>query len=356
MSHHFDTPTALEDPRINVCDFYLFDGGSGNTVMAMTVNPDAGVSSPDTFREEGLYAFRFDLNNDAQEDLSFKVRFGSPAHVAGDEHRHFQAFQVRSAQGAASSHGADGQLLIEGNTGQVIRSPDGIMAFAGLAPDLFAGDAAALGAFRNAFFNENRFEPAAFQNRKNFFAKRNVTAIVLEMPSALIGRGTVRAWATASLFGHAPEVQVSRWGLPLVTNIFMPNPEMKERFNRTTPSDDQTLFVTQVHEVVERLVGLATSAARPADYAKQVTDRLFPTVLPYKLGTSATFAFTGFNGRALSDDVMDVILTLATNTALGDGVVPDKSRIRDVFPYFGEAYLSTEQVDVVPARPQPGRK
>ena len=54
MSHHFDTPTALEDPRINVCDFYLFDGGSGNTVMAMTVNPDAGVSSPDTFREEGL--------------------------------------------------------------------------------------------------------------------------------------------------------------------------------------------------------------------------------------------------------------------------------------------------------------
>jgi Domain of unknown function (DUF4331) len=169
MSHHFDTPTALEDPRINVCDFYLFDGGSGNTVMAMTVNPDAGVSSPDTFREEGLYAFRFDLNNDAQEDLSFKVRFGSPAHVAGDEHRHFQAFQVRSAQGAASSHGADGQLLIEGNTGQVIRSPDGIMAFAGLAPDLFAGDAAALGAFRNAFFNENRFEPARLPESQELF-------------------------------------------------------------------------------------------------------------------------------------------------------------------------------------------
>ena len=29
MSHHFDTPTAREDPRINVCDFYLFDGSPG---------------------------------------------------------------------------------------------------------------------------------------------------------------------------------------------------------------------------------------------------------------------------------------------------------------------------------------
>jgi hypothetical protein len=94
----------------------------------------------------------------------------------------------------------------------------------------------------------------------------------------------------------------------------------------------------------------------PADYAKQVTDRLFPTMLPYKLDTSATFAFTGFNGRALSDDVTDVILTLAINTALGDGVVPDKSRIRDMFPYFGEAYSTTEQIDVAPARPRPDRK
>ena len=34
MSHHFDTPTAKEDPRINICDFYLFRGRPGTTVMA----------------------------------------------------------------------------------------------------------------------------------------------------------------------------------------------------------------------------------------------------------------------------------------------------------------------------------
>ena len=46
-----------------------------------------------------------------------------------------------------------------------------------------------------------------------------VSAIVLEVPNRPIGEGTVRAWATASLVGHAPEVQVSRWGLPMITHI-----------------------------------------------------------------------------------------------------------------------------------------
>ena len=45
MSHHFDTKLAREDPSLNLCDFYLFDGPSGKTVMAMTVNPDVGLSS-----------------------------------------------------------------------------------------------------------------------------------------------------------------------------------------------------------------------------------------------------------------------------------------------------------------------
>jgi hypothetical protein len=47
----------------------------------MTLNPNAGQSAPDTFRDEGLYAFRFDLDRDAREELSFKERFG--AAIAG---------------------------------------------------------------------------------------------------------------------------------------------------------------------------------------------------------------------------------------------------------------------------------
>jgi hypothetical protein len=176
------------------------------------------------------------------------------------------------------------------------------------------------------------------------------------VPNRLIGTGLVHGWATASLYGHAPEVQVSRWGLPLITNMFMPDADMKEQFNRATPSDDQARFTAQVGQVAEKLATLAGSAARPADYAKQLIARLFPTTLPYQIGTPAAFDFAGFNGRALTDDTMDVILTLATNTALGDGVVPPKDRTRDEFPYFGPPYSSAEQADVAPARPGAKRK
>src|ERR1700689_3326548 len=143
MSHHFDTPTAREDPRINVCDFYLFRGRPGFTVMAMTVNPNDGQSGPDTFREEGLYAFRFDLDGDAREELSFKVTFGPPFDADGDDHKHEQIFEVRRSPGAAALKGANGDLIAAGTTGAVVKSKSGVTAFAGLAPDLFAVDAAA---------------------------------------------------------------------------------------------------------------------------------------------------------------------------------------------------------------------
>jgi hypothetical protein len=351
MSHHFDTPTALQDPRINVCDLYLFGGRPGTTVMAMTVNPDAGISAPDTFHEEGLYAFRFDLDQNTQAELAFKVRFDAVEHADADEHQHVQRFEIRRATGNAALLGADGELVISGHTNEVITTVPGVAAYAGLAPDLFAGDAAALGAFRNALFKDDKFDPSAFQNRKNFFAKRNITAIVLEVPTEMIGHSLVHAWATASLYGHAQEMQVSRWGLPLITNVFMPDAEMKEQFNRSTPADDQARFIAQVGGVAEKLTTLAGSASRPAEYAKQLTARFFPTMLPYELGTPAAFDFAGFNGRALTDDAMDVILTLATNTALGDGVVPDQDRTRAEFPYFGTPYSAAEQADVTPARP-----
>src|SRR6202167_2804812 len=180
MSHHFDTPTAREDPRINICDFYLFDGAPGTTVMALTVNPDAGLSAPDTFREEGIYAFRFDLDGDAREELAFKVTFGPPLHAGGDDHEHEQTFRVCRSPGAAALKGANGDLIAAGTTGAVVKSKSGVTVFAGLAPDLFAVDAGAFNVFRAALFNENRFEPPTFLNRESFFAKSNVTAIVME--------------------------------------------------------------------------------------------------------------------------------------------------------------------------------
>ena len=61
------------------------------------------------------------------------------------------------------------------------------------------------------------------------------------------------------------------------------------------------------------------------------------------------------NGRALGDDVLDVMLTLAANTPIVDGLAPDRGHIRKDFPYYGAPYTAEEQVGVKPM-PRPAKK
>ena len=71
--------------------------------------------------------------------------------------------------------------------------------------------------------------------------------------------------------------------------------------------------------------------------------RSCPDTLPYELGTSAAFEVASFNGRALGDDVLDVMLTLVANTTIVDGLGPDCGRIRKDFPYYGAPYTAEER-------------
>jgi hypothetical protein len=254
------------------------------------------------------------------------------------------------ASGEDALHGLGGELLVEGETGEFV-GRSGIRAYAGLAPDLFAIDAEALHVFMTSFYKEQKYNPQAFVSRRNFFANRNVSAIVLEVPNRLIGEGTVRAWATASLVGHAPEVQVSRWGLPMITHIFLSDhsKDLKEAFNRSLPCDDVAQFSEPIAAFVRNMTTYANTSGNPAEHGKRIAGVLCPATLPYKIGTFASFDYAGFNGRALGDDVMDVMLTLAANQALSDGVAPDRQRTRGEFPYFGEPYTHDEQHGVSPA-------
>jgi hypothetical protein len=334
MSHHFDTATARQDPRLNICDFYLFRSRPGRTVMAMAVNPAA---TPDSFafHEEGLYAFRFDVDGDAREEMTFKIRFGDVSHAGGG--RHAQEYQVLRATGADAAAGAGGRVLAEGQTGQIVDGELGARVYAGVAADMFFANRDGLHQFKDSYA-AGSFNATALDNGVDFFDGHSVTAIVIEVPESLIGTGTVRAWATVSLVGHAPEVQVSRWGLPLLTHFYITDADMQEQYNRATPAQDSELFASQISAVVEKMTRQAGSAADPAAYGKLVAGRLIPTTLPYELGTWAAFSYAGFNGRGFADDVMDVQLSLMTNTALGDGVpIPAGPRARAEFPYFGAA-------------------
>ena len=171
----------------------------------------------------------------------------------------------------------------------------------------------------------------------------------LQWKAAPIKRGdrALLCWVS----GNLDEMQVLRWGLPLITHLFLNDPgnqEVKETYNKSAPSDDISLFSGYIADFIQKMVTYAGSVMKPEEYGKQMVSRLCPITLPYELGTAAAFDLAGFNGRALGDDVIDVLITLTSNRPLEGGIAPDRSRIRTEFPYFGEPYSKEEQKAVVP--------
>jgi hypothetical protein len=49
---------------------------------------------------------------------------------------------------------------------------------------------------------------------------------------------------------------------------------------------------------------------------------LFPDVLPYTVGTPATYSFATHNGRTLADNAPEAMLCLVVNTAVPSGLKP----------------------------------
>jgi hypothetical protein len=183
-----------------------------------------------------------------------------------------------------------------------------VRIFAGLAPNLFAANRTGAVAFRAALA-AGKFAPDLFHHGANYFQNRNVTAIVMEVPTQWIGdpAATVRAWVTVSLCGHASEVQVSRWGMPLITHIFITDPAVQDDYNRSLSSADVPRFSQVVADALARhpVGGLDR---RPGRLRTACGGAPVPTTLPYVLDSAASFGMAGFNGRAMTDNVENVML------------------------------------------------
>ncbi len=61
----------------------------------------------------------------------------------------------------------------------------------------------------------------------------------------------------------------------------------------------------------------------------------------YRIGTPASYGFAGQNGRALIDDVMDVMLSIVANQPISDHVCSSKDMQKD-FPFLAHPYSLSE--------------
>jgi hypothetical protein len=109
------------------------------------------------------------------------------------------------------------------------------------------------------------------------------------------------------------------------------------------PADDAKTIGPAIAAFAARLSSRANPKTDADAHGKQIAAMLCPSLLPYELGTQAKFSTESFNGRSLTDDAYDVMLSLATNTEVHDGVSPNRARTRAEFPYYGVPFTKQEQ-------------
>ena len=325
---HLDAPSlgsASVDPMDNLSvskvrgpldinDVYAFDGASGGTVLAMTVNPAVNVLGPTTFASNAEYALNVDWSGDAIADTRLVTTFGDP------DARGIQHYTVK-LDGRAVATG-----FTDGTKGQE-KGRSGVQAFAGVRSDPFFFDLIGfLGSIRGQGTDRLGQTPA------DFFIGLNTLAIVIEVPNAMLGgNGTnIGVWATTSVGGATAD----QMGRPAINTVFNSTAADKEAFNVTPPAQQPTAMGGKFRtNVIDTLVGLSTALGNPytAEQAAGLADILLPDVLTYTVGTNASF----LNGRDLDDDVIDLELSIVTNGVVtGDGVGAHGDLLGS-FPYLG---------------------
>ena len=153
-------------------------------------------------------------------------------------------------------------------------------AYAGVTRDVFAGDGTALEAYEAAFAL-GKYTPEVFANHVNLFEDPPYRGHRRGGSHRTDRTGLVHGWATISLSGHSPQTQVARWGLPLLTHLFIG----KRNAGRLQPHHSlgrQRPFTAQIADVVQETTRRAGTTADPASYAQRFLARLGTLTLPYQ--------------------------------------------------------------------------
>lgn len=180
---HLESTRVMRDGRTDINDVYVFPAArAGRAAMVMTVNPAAGVLSPTNFRPGADYDFLVDDDGDAATDTRYRVRFGAVRTNGSQSVRIFR----------------NGTRIGRGSTGADIALAGGGRARADRRDDPFFFD---LEAFRDQVKGAGGTRTFCDGNEVNFFAGLNVSAIVIEVPTARLGGTEVGVWARTRFGG-----------------------------------------------------------------------------------------------------------------------------------------------------------
>jgi hypothetical protein len=336
MSHHLDTPLAAQNGQLYIDDLYVFSG-NGSTVFIMDVNSNiTGVHVKPGFNHEARYEFKVHFDGADFETLTYRVSFGE-AGSDGPQPMKLHALTGREAR----EDSAAGDLVLEGRTGEPASS-GGTRLWAGRIADSFYIDLSLLAKVNGAVKNGTAVDLSAWrpEDAKNSFAGTTVESIVLEVshqhpqlrPGARIG-----VWCATKLATDAGGWrQINRGGHPMMWPIFWPDDvDFSNPADTRHPSQDFNAVGKYIGDKIAGVVAASGASGDPQGYGQAVARELFPDVLPYVVGTPATYGFATRNGRTLADNAPEVMLSLVAGTAVPSGLKPSvaKDQRDNKFPY-----------------------
>jgi hypothetical protein len=314
---HLDAP-GLTPPggsvQSDITDLYAFQAPTNpaDTVLVLNVNGVIGGNLtfgrgiPGVGNTKGVvYNYNIDNNGDAVTDVNLRVRFGMPADDGsqGFEVRRNGKLLISMDEGRSTAFGAAPNIVTAGD----------VKAFAGRRDDPFFFDLAAFLGLNGRTFCDG--------HQNDFFAGKDVSSIVLELPSSMLTADSahpkIGVWAST----NAGDTQIDRMGRPAINTVFN-HGDAKNLFNAGDPVNDWRDFGASF---VSTLTSLG--AANPTGLAHV----LLPDILTYDTSSSAGF----LNGRQLGDDVIDAELNLITNGGLTGDCVPSDSTFSNTLPYLG---------------------
>lgn len=291
---HLDAPEVKEDGRTDITDVYAFQSKEhpDDTVLIMNVNPLAGVVSGTTFDPKGTYDFLVDNDGDARADVTLSATFADTG----------RGQRIKVKRGNATVGNAP--------TGETFALQGGGQAWAGLADDPFFFDLQAFNDQVKAAGGSRTFCDA---NAVDFFAGTNVSAIVLEVPSAWLtgSSSNIGVWARTSHRG----VLADQMGRPAINTVFSPG-SLKDAFNATAPADMPAQYGELFTDTLLALSGL-DGTPYTEEQAAAITAVLLPDVLTVDTASPAGF----LNGRQPTDDVIDAELGVVTGGFFGGSAV-----------------------------------
>jgi hypothetical protein len=336
MSHHLDTPLAAQNGQLYIDDLYVFPG-EGSTVFVLDVNSNiTGVYAQPGFHPEARYEFKVHFGGADFEALTYRVAFGE---AGADGSQSLRLYTLAGADAREDS--AAGELVLEGRTGQAA-SAGGIRIWAGRTQDSFYIDLSLLSIVNGAIAKGTAVDLSQWRpdKAKNSFAGTSVESIVLEVshrdpqlrPGARIG-----VWAATKLATDAGGWrQVNRGGHPMMWPIFWPDDTRFDNpANTRHPAQDFAAEGGHLAGHVAAVVAATGTVDDAEAYGQAVARELLPDVLPYEVGTAATFGFAGRNGRTIADNAPEAMMSLVTGTAIPAGLHPAvaKNQRSGTFPY-----------------------